>query len=585
MFYSDEIIEEVRARSDIVDVISEYIKLQKKGASYMGLCPFHGEKTPSFSVSRQKQLYHCFGCGVGGSVFNFLMDYENFTFSEAVEALADRAGMTLPKMEYSGEMKKRAAEKVRMLDMNKAAAIYYHESLMSRRGETAYRYFSERGLSRETMVSFGLGYAPKFGRGLYDELVRRGFEQELIVKGGLAVVDEKQGVFDRFWNRAIFPILDGNNKVIGFGGRVMGEGKPKYLNSPESAVFDKSRNLYGLNRARQSREGYFLLCEGYMDVISLHQAGFTNAVASLGTAFTPGHASLIGRYVKEVYITYDSDEAGTKAAVRALPVLREAQIQAKVIDLSPFKDPDELLKEKGADDFRERIKRASGSFHFQLKAMEKEYDMKSPEGETAFFRAVAERICALEEQMERESYIDAAASWYKKDPANLRELVIHVAASKGTGAAFSRPEHPIEREKNKKKEEDGVEVAQRALLTWLVSKPELYDDIRAQVTEEDFSPGIYRAVARELFAHMDKDGSVNPAQILTRLSAEEGYREIASLFHTEIRKLTTKEQEEQAIRDIILKVRKGSIERRIRETDPTDMETLNRLIMERKNIR
>ena len=331
MYYSEELIEEVRSRNDIVDVISGYVRLQKKGSSYFGLCPFHNEKSPSFSVSRQKQMYYCFGCGAGGNVFTFLMEYENFSFVEAMKYLADRAGIELPEQEYSKEAKERADLKATILEMNRLAAKYFYVQLKNERGFHAYRYLKDRQLSDEMILAFGLGYSNPYSDDLYKYLRGKGYSEELIRKAGLINTDERQGVYDKFWNRVMFPIMDVNNRVIGFGGRVMGDGKPKYLNSPETVVFDKSRNLYGLNRARTSRKPYFLLCEGYMDVISLHQAGFTNAVASLGTALTAGHASLIKRYVKEVYLTYDSDDAGTRAALRAVPILREAGISAKVI--------------------------------------------------------------------------------------------------------------------------------------------------------------------------------------------------------------------------------------------------------------
>ena len=313
MYYSDEIIEEVRSRNDIVDVISTYVKLQKKGSSYFGLCPFHNEKSPSFSVSRQKQMYYCFGCGAGGNVFTFLMEYENFTFVEALRYLADRAGVELPKPEYSEEERRRADEKAILLEIQKKAAQYYYVQLKSPQGQQAMNYLKGRKLDDETIKAFGLGYSSKYSNSLYQFLKSQGYQDEMLAKSGLITMDEKNGPHDKFWNRVMFPIMDANNRVIGFGGRVMGDAKPKYLNSPETPVFDKSRNLYGLNRARTTRKPYFLLCEGYMDVISLHQAGFTNAVASLGTALTPGHASLIKRYVQEVYLTYDSDDAGTRS--------------------------------------------------------------------------------------------------------------------------------------------------------------------------------------------------------------------------------------------------------------------------------
>ena len=348
MYYSEEVIEEVRTKNDIVDVISGYVRLQKKGSSYFGLCPFHNEKSPSFSVSREKQMYYCFGCGAGGNVFTFLMDYENFSFVEALKFLADRAGVVLPEMEYSKEAKARADRKTQLLEINKLAAQYFYVQLKSEQGKTAHAYLTGRQLSEETIKAFGLGYSSKYSDDLFRYLRKRGYTEDLIRQAGLINTDEKNGVYDKFWNRVMFPIMDVNNRVIGFGGRVMGDAKPKYLNSPETEIFDKSRNLYGLNRARTSRKPYFLVCEGYMDVIALHQAGFTNAVASLGTALTTGHAALIKRYVQEVYLTYDSDEAGTRAALRAVPILKEAGITAKVIRMDPYKDPDEFIKNLNA---------------------------------------------------------------------------------------------------------------------------------------------------------------------------------------------------------------------------------------------
>ena len=401
MYFSEDLIEEVRQKNDIVDVISGYVKLQKKGSSYFGLCPFHNEKSPSFSVSRGKQMYYCFGCGVGGNVFTFIMEYENYSFVEAFKMLAERAGVDIPEVEYSKEAKERADLKATLLEINKLAAKYFYAQLKTEQGKLAHTYLTGRGLSEETITAFGLGYSNKYSDDLYRYLKTKGYKDELLVKAGLISVDERHGAHDKFWNRVMFPIMDVNNRVIGFGGRVMGDAKPKYLNSPETEVFDKSRNLYGLNRARTSRKPYFLICEGYMDVISLHQAGFTNAVASLGTALTTGHASLIKRYVNEVYLTYDSDEAGTRAALRAMPILKEAGITAKIIRMEPYKDPDEFIKNLGTEAFEERINKARNGFLFSLEILEKEYDMNSPEGKTAFHKEAAKRLTMFEEEIER----------------------------------------------------------------------------------------------------------------------------------------------------------------------------------------
>ncbi|MCC8066673.1 MAG: DNA primase, partial [Clostridiales bacterium] len=378
MYYSDEIIEEVRQRSDIVSVVSGYVKLQRRGSSYFGLCPFHNEKSPSFSVSPGKQMYYCFGCGAGGGVFNFIMEYENYTFPEAVRFLADRAGISLPEEEYSEEAKRARDLKSHVLELNKTAAKFYYYQLRAPQGQRGMDYLKNRGLSDETMKHFGLGYAGQDGHMLYRYLKKQGISDQILKDSGLMQVNERQGMYDKFWNRVIFPIMDINHKVIGFGGRVMGDGKPKYLNSPETVVFDKSRNLYGLNFARVSKEKTLLVCEGYMDVISMHQAGFTNAVASLGTALTSRHASILKRYTDEVILTYDSDEAGIKAALRAIPLLKEAGVSTRVLHMDPYKDPDEFIKARGTEAFRERIEQAENSFLFELSVLEKSYDMKDP---------------------------------------------------------------------------------------------------------------------------------------------------------------------------------------------------------------
>ena len=363
MYYSDEIIEEVRSRNDIVDVISGYVKLQKKGSSWFGLCPFHNEKSPSFSVSRTKQMFYCFGCGKGGNVFTFIMEYENFTFIEAVRYLAERAGMTLPEAEETPEQKKAAGLKTKLLEINKIAAKYFYYLLTTDHGAQAMDYLTNtRRLLPETIVRFGLGYSDKFSDDLYRYLKNKGYSDTLLKESGLVTLDERRGGADKFWNRVMFPIMDANNRVVGFGGRVMGDGAPKYLNSPETKVFDKSRNLYGLNFARTSRRPNFIICEGYLDVISMHQAGFTNAVASLGTAFTSPHASLIKRYTDEVILAYDSDGAGVRAALRAIPILKEAGLKIRVLHLTPYKDPDEFIKNMGIEAFEKRIEDAENSF-------------------------------------------------------------------------------------------------------------------------------------------------------------------------------------------------------------------------------
>ena len=578
MYYSDELIEEVRSKNDIVDVISSYVKLQKKGSSYFGLCPFHNEKSPSFSVSRQKQMYYCFGCGAGGNVFTFLMEYENYSFLEALKYLADRAGVELPRQELSKEARERADTKAILLEINKAAARYFYIQLKERQGERALAYLKGRQLGDDTIRAFGLGYANKYSDDLYRYLKGQGYQDDMIAKAGLITVDEKHGAHDKFWNRVMFPIMDANSRVIGFGGRVMGDGKPKYLNSPETMIFDKSRNLYGLNRARSSRKSYFLLCEGYMDVISLHQAGFTNAVASLGTALTQGHASLIKRYVKEVYLTYDSDEAGTKAALRAIPILREAGISAKVIRMEPYKDPDEFIKNLGKEAFEDRIREARNGFLFGVEVLEQDYDLTSPEGKTDFLKEVARRLGEFEEDIERNNYIEAVAGRYHVGYEELRKLVVRTAVQNGLAQPVKRPEKPV-----KEKKEDGILTSQKILLTWMIEEPQVFHQISSYIIPEDFTGEIYRKVA-ELLYQQYEEGEANPARILDHFTEEEEHREAASLFHTRIRELTTPEEREKALKETVVRVKAHSIGEAAARLDPTDIRGLQRLMEAKRQL-
>lgn len=580
MYYSDEIIEEVRSKNDIVDVISSYVKLQKKGSSYFGLCPFHNEKSPSFSVSREKQMYYCFGCGAGGNVFTFLMEYENYSFQEALKYLADRAGVDLPEGEYSKEARERADQKAILLEINKVAAQYFYVQLKSPQGAHALSYLKDRGLSDEMIHSFGLGYSNKYSNDLYQYLKSKGYRDELIVKAGLVTVDERYGASDKFWNRVMFPIMDSNSRVIGFGGRVMGDAKPKYLNSPETMIFDKSRNLYGLNRARSSRKPYFLLCEGYMDVISLHQAGFSNAVASLGTALTPGHASLIKRYVKEVYLTYDSDEAGTKAALRAMPILKDVGITARIIRMEPYKDPDEFIKNLGAEAFEERIHKARNGFMFGLEILERDYDLTTPEGKTDFMKEAAKRLAQFDEEIERSNYIEAVAKTYHVGFEELRKLVLKMAVQTGLAKPVERPKRLDGKSKEK---EDGHVKSQKILLTWLIEDEGIFNQIRRYITPDDFTGELYKKVAALLYEQYEEK-DVNPARIMNHFTDEEEHREVASLFHTKIRELTTISEQEKALKETIIRVKGHSIDTAAKNLAPTDIAGLQRLMEAKREL-
>ncbi len=580
MYYPDEIVEEVRMKNDIVDVISGYVRLQKKGANHFGLCPFHNEKSPSFSVSGGKQMYYCFGCGAGGNVFTFIMEYENYTFREAVKLLADRAGVNLPEIEYSEEVKKKESRKNRLLEINKEAARYFYYQLRSGRGEKGYRYLADRGLGEETMKKFGLGYAAVSSSDLVQYLRSKGYGDDLIQEAGVAVFDEKYGLHDKFWNRVIFPIQDINHRVIGFGGRVMGDGKPKYLNSPETMIFDKSRNLYGLNFARTSRQSHIILCEGYMDVIAMHQAGFTQAAASLGTAFTIGQANLIKRYVKEVLLAYDSDGAGTNAALRAIGILKEAGLSGKVINMEPYKDPDEFVKNLGAEEFVKRIEGAENSFFFELRMLEREYDLKDPEAKTRFHREIAKKLCGFSEEVERENYLEAVADKYHIGFENLRKLVASYAAQTGLASPVIRPKSGLAEKKNTP--EENRKKAQRLLITWITDEPGIYPKIAKYINAGDFTDELYRKVADKLFEGLSK-GEFSPAALVSMFEDEEEQREVAALFNTKLEELETKKEREKALHDIIYTVKRNSYEYYSGRMG-ADMDALNKVIAGKKAL-
>ena len=579
MRYSEDLIEEIRMKNDIVDVISGYVKLQRRGSSYFGLCPFHNEKSPSFSVSPDKQMYYCFGCGAGGNVFTFLMEYENFSFVEAVKALAERAGVELPSLEYSREAKEQADLRSALLDINRQAARYYYYQLRQPVGKQGMDYLKGRQLSEETIHRFGLGYSDRFSNNLYRYLKGKNYSDELLRQSGLFNVDEKKGMYDKFWNRVIFPIMDVTNRVIGFGGRVMGDGKPKYLNSPETKIFDKSRNLYGLNIARTSRKKNLIICEGYMDVISMHQAGFNNAVASLGTALTSQQCSLLKRYTDEVLIIYDSDEAGVKAALRAIPMLKEAGLATKVINLQPYKDPDEFIKNMGREAFEERLESGTNSFLFELKAMESRFDMADPQGKTDFYREAAGKLLRFEDELERKNYIQAVADTYGISPEDLRKMVNRLALR---GAGISEPVKPRSGVHRNQEKENGYELSQKLMLTWLTSYPQIFDQIDRYISPEDFTKPLYHQVAEMLF-EQHANGEVNPARLLNRFTDSEEQKEVAAVFNARI-PLETEEERRGALLDVICRLKEDSIAHRTAALAPTDLQGLMNLMQEKKEL-
>ena len=585
MFYSDEIIEEVRSRNDVVDLIGNYIKLTKKGNSYFGLCPFHNEKSPSFSVSRDKQMYYCFGCGAGGNVLTYVMEYENFTFVEAVKYLAERAGIKLPEVEMTDEQKKAQNRRQRLLDIHKLAAQYYYYQLKSKNGANARNYFESRNLSPETVSHFGLGFSNPFRDDLYQYLKSKGYEDQILKESGLVTIDEKRGANDKFWNRVMFPIMDVNNKVIGFGGRVLGDGTPKYLNSPETVLFDKSRNLYGLNFARSSRKNNIIICEGYMDVIALHQSGFTNAVASLGTAFTLQHGILLKRYTEEVLLAFDSDEAGTKAALRAIPILRSAGLRIRIIRMAPYKDPDEFIKHLGVEAFQERLDQAENSFMFEVGVLEKSYNLSDPDGKTRFFTAVAKRLLEFDQELERHNYIEAVARRYGIAFADLQKLVNRY------GLALPEKEvAPKEYVQVSKSEPDvtypeALLSSQKLLLTWIVNDLSLFKKIKQHLSANEFVHPVYQKVAGAVYDSIESTGQIVPGQIINLFQEKEEQNLVASIFNSNITGIEDKNARAKALTETIVRIKRYRLDEMSRSIqDLSELQNIIRLKNELQHL-
>lgn len=615
MYYPEEIVEQVIAANDIVDVIGSHVHLKKSGASFMGLCPFHNEKTPSFSVHPGKQVFHCFGCGEGGNVLTFLMKYENYSFQEALKVLADRAGIKLPEANYSEEARKRNDQRAELLAINKEAATYYFKLLRSPKGKKGLAYFEERKLSPQTMSAFGLGFADGSSSDMVSHLRSKGFSDENILLSGIAAYDEKRGLHDKFWNRVIFPIMDVTNRVIGFGGRVMGDGKPKYLNSPETPVFDKSRNLYGLNIAKKTKCGYFILCEGYMDVIAMHQAGFTQAVASLGTSFTDGQAAVLKRYVKQVLLSYDSDGAGVKAAMRNIGILHAAGLTGKVVNLEPYKDPDEFMKNLGPEEFQKRLDQAENSFFYQIRQIEKNYRMEDPASRSEFYHEIAKRLCGFADEIERDSYLKAMSQKYFIDEGMLRREVASYgrvltgqegqndagredrfagAYPQAAASPAARPKDPTADKRMSTLERAKIR-NECLLLTCVSDDPGLYPQIRDYISAEDFSEGVPRQAAEKYFAILEKEAGdklaqasgngvrphASPSVVIAMFEDEEEQRQAAALFETRLPGIG-EEEVQKLLRDVLCSVKRNSIGRL--SANMTDAAALGKLMKARRDL-
>lgn len=510
-YFPDEFLQEVTAHNDIVEYIGSYVHLKRSGGGMVGLCPFHNEKTPSFHVSPQKQLYYCFGCGAGGTVIQFAMQMENLEFPDAVRHLAERAHLRLPE-QSTGDSKAYYEKKEKIYAMNALAARFFHETLLSERGKKGMAYFEERKLDKSWIVKFGLGYDPG-GTALMEYLSSQGYDRNLMLEAGLITTNERGKTYDKFWERVIFPIINVRGQVIGFGGRILGDGKPKYLNSPDSTVFNKGKNLYALNFAKNTKD-CLIFAEGYMDVITLHRFGITQAVASLGTALTPDQAHLAARYAQDIYLCYDTDEAGVKATERAIEVFSKEKVRLKIITLPAGKDPDEFLKAHGADQFRAVMKKAKTPVQYRLNRLKKQYNTDVVEEKIEFLTQAAKILAALDSAIEREEYIKVLAENIHISREAIYAEVNKLLTGKSKKEAWSRPKvnttvtipgadaqtdittgaRPASRMKKV------IYEAQGLLLCLLLQDASLKEKLGDKLSATLFSEGLPRELAQKILA-------------------------------------------------------------------------------------
>ena len=487
MPFPPSFIDEVVARNPIEDVVGQYVNLKRSGANLFGLCPFHGEKTPSFSVAPDKGIYYCFGCHKGGGVINFQMEIEGLSYGDAVRALAKRAGMEVPE---DPQFQSRYKQQERLWALSKEAARYFHSKLYAPEGAEGLSYAQKRGMSRSTLTKFGIGFAPNGWNGLVDAMKAKGYTDQELKDAGL--VSEKNGrIYDRFRNRLMFPIIDVRGNVIGFGGRVMDDSTPKYLNSPETIIFNKRKNLFALNLAKKSKLGYLILVEGYMDAVALHQYGFDCAVASLGTSLTQEHAVLLSRYTEQVVLIYDGDEAGQNATRRAIPMLEAAGIQVKVLRMHDAKDPDEYLKKYGADKFKVLLEEASNRVEYQLGAIARKYHLNDDEERIQFLREAADLVASLPSPVQREVYGGRAAETAKVTPEAMKLEV----------------DRARKRRENREKKQEEQKMLSPAQNLQPKSRTIRYDDIRSAMAEEVILANIFKQPSL-----LDQVGGLTAAQ-------------------------------------------------------------------------
>ena len=521
--YSDEIIDDVRQSNDIVDVISQYVRLKRSGRNYFGLCPFHNEKSPSFSVSPEKQIFHCFGCGVGGNVFTFLTKIEGINFVEAVQLLAERANIQLPTLENNMDSAKEAL-KAKVYKVNEFTANYYHENLYKPESKIAQEYVKKRKLSNETLKSFQIGFSGKFDE-LYRELKKQGFEDREILESGLVNKNERGQFFDQYRNRLMFPICDVRGRVIAFGGRVLDDSKPKYINSPENVVYSKGRHLYGLNVAKKyDINKRLLIVEGYMDVISLHQRDIHNVVASLGTALTQQQGYLLRNNTEQIILSYDSDEAGQTAKIRAMEILQNMGCDIRVLQMEGAKDPDEYVIKYGNARFQNLVDKAISVIEFKVKILRQSLNLESTNDKIKFLNEIAKLISKIDNSMEREVYIEKIAKEYDVSKEAIYAEVNKLTYRESKDEKLLSKSKPVVRHIEKKETDNVSEATKRrentVLAILLLGDRNIYEIIKQNITIQDFKYEIDKKIAEKLYEEFE-NGNSNISSIIDNLSEEE----------------------------------------------------------------
>ncbi|WP_010243210.1 DNA primase [Acetivibrio cellulolyticus] len=584
--YPEELIEEIRMNNDILDVVGEYVKLEKKGKNYFGLCPFHREKTPSFSVDNTKQMYHCFGCGKGGSVIQFVMDAENLDYIEAIKLLAEKARITLPEGE-SEEEKKRALKTQEIIKINTDAARFYYEQLNDKKNLDARDYLQKRKVSEGVIKKFGLGYSSNEWNLLYSFLKSKNYSDEDLISSGLILAKKSgDGYFDRFRGRVMFPIFDLRGNVIGFGGRVLDDSLPKYMNSPETLVYNKRRNLYALNFAKNSGEKRIIVVEGYMDVISLYQFGIINTVASLGTALTESQGRILKKYAEEIIISYDADTAGQAATMRGLNLLDDIGCNVKVLLIPKGKDPDEFIKANGADAFKKLVDNALSLVEYKIKVLKSQIDTTAIDGKISFLNKAADILSKIDNSVEQEMYIKKISQEYDISQESMFAEVIKRVKPKGNyKPAIKIDSTKIKPVGNKtKSDENNLVHYERIILSLLSIDNSLYRKIEDRINLEFFTLEENRKAAEIIFTKIKDKKGIVPAELLNLVSNES-----ANNFASMIQGECNFEDNLRAILDIIKKIEVIKLDKRQKEilnmiSSSGNKEDVDRLKEELKSI-